>query len=163
MSAPKLLIRKRMLQIQGRVRPTCFVQALVEPALQSLLETYFPTETLFRRAAYSMSWPVGTITIPPSLTPSLNSFLKNDACPEINVKTLIAGQMYQGANAWEMMTFELIAKVAFDNLLQLIASAAQFDSDVFYAGSKAVAQIEAFVADAFDDAAAGETAPRAAA
>lgn len=163
MTAPKLLIRKRMLQIQGRVRPTCFVQALLEPGIQGLLETYFPTETLFRRAAYSLNWPEGTIAIPPSLAPSLNSFLKNDACPEVNVKTLVTGQMYQAANVWEMMTFELVAKVAFDNLLQLIASAGQLNRDIFYAGSTQAAELAAFEADASAEAKAGEPAPREAA
>ena len=159
MSAPKLLIRKRMLQIQGRVRPTCFVQAVVASAVQASLESNFSNETLFRRAAYSTNWPEGTLPVPPSLAPALGALLKNDACPEITVKTLLAGQLYQGNNAWDMMTFELIAKVAFDNLVQLVGSVMELDRDVFYSGS--AVEPEILVAE---DAAAGvESAPRQAA
>jgi hypothetical protein len=148
----KLLIRKRMVQVQGKVRPVCFVQAIVEPAIQSALEAQFTTETLFRRAAYSQSWPQGTIKIPAPLAPSLSALLKNDACPEITVKTLLAGQSYQGANAWEMMSFELIAKVAFDNLLELIATVRQLDQDLYYFGSAPSVDLSAFESDAAADA-----------
>ena len=33
---------------------------------------------------------------------------------------MLAGQMQQGVNVWEMLSFELVAKVAFDNLVQLV-------------------------------------------
>ncbi len=150
MTAAKLLIRKRMVNVQGKVRPTCFVQAMIEPAAQAVLETHFAAEALFRRAAYSQSWPSGTIAIPAAIAPSLATFLKNDACPEITVKTLLAGQSFQGANAWEMMNFELIAKVAFDNLLELTRTALQLDRDVFYFSSSP--DQSAFEADAVTDA-----------
>jgi len=159
-SAAKLLIRKRMVNIQGKVRPTCFVQAVVDPAVQAALETHFMTETLFRRAAYSQSWPEGTIKIPPAVAPSLAAFLKNDACPEITVKTILAGQLYQGANAWEMMCFELIAKVAFDNLLELMRSVMQLDRDVFFPGS--AHDLSAFEADAASDASEAQSSVAAA-
>ncbi|MFA7308036.1 MAG: hypothetical protein WC026_15335 [Hyphomicrobium sp.] len=158
----KLLIRKRMVNVQGKVRPACFVQAIVEPAAQAALETHFSTETLFRRAAYSQSWPEGTIKIPASIAPSLATFLKNDACPEIAVKTLLAGQSYQGANAWEMMSFELIAKVAFDNLLELSRTALELDRDVDYFGSAAGNDLPAFEADAASDALASQSSVAAA-
>jgi hypothetical protein len=151
--AAKLLIRKRMLQAQGKVRPTCFVQAIVEPGVRDALETCFAQDTLFRRASYSQSWPEGTIKIPPSLGPALAAFLKNDACPEITVKTLLAGQSHQGANAWEMMSFELIAKVAFDNLLQLIAAAVELDREIHYLGTARVSDLADFAADTAADAA----------
>jgi hypothetical protein len=125
-----------MLHIQGRMRPCCFVQAVVDPALQGgVLEKYFLAEALFRRAAYSQSWPEGAAKIPASLAPALSSLLKNDACPEITVKTMLSGQMLQGATVWEMMSFEFIAKVAFDNLVQLVATITELDRDVFYAGA----------------------------
>ncbi len=166
MTAAKLLIRKRMVNIQGKVRPACFVQAIVAPAAQIALETHFATEALFRRAAYSQSWPEGTVKIPASIAPSLAAFLKNDACPEITVKTLLAGQSYQGANAWEMMSFELIAKVAFDNLLELSRTTMQLDRDVHYFGATPAADLgddlPAFEADAATDAPASQSSVAAA-
>jgi hypothetical protein len=154
MAAPKLSIRKRMLQTQGKVRPTCSVQAVVEPATRGVLETHFLGETLFRRAAYSLTWPEGTHKIPAPLAPSLAAFLKNDACPEITVKTLLSGQTHQGANAWEVMSFELIAKVAFDNLVALIATAREFDHEIFYTGASAVTETQEFEADTSAEVAA---------
>jgi hypothetical protein len=147
MTPPKLLIRKRMIAVQGRPRPSCFVQAQVDPAIQSVLESYFLNETLFRRGAYATSWPEGTAKIPPALAPAMASLLKNDACPEISVKTLLGGQMHPAANAWEMMAFELIAKVAFDNLMQLVVSVIELDRDVHYLGSSAAADLAEFEAD----------------
>jgi hypothetical protein len=157
-TAAKLLIRKRMASIQGKVRPTCFVQAIVEPAAQTALESFFSNETLFRRAAYSQSWPQGTVGIPAPLAPSLTAFLKNDACPEITVKTLLAGQSYQSNNAWEMMSFELIAKVAFDNLLELTRSATELDRDIYYMGSSSGPDLAAFETDAESDTEAQSSA-----
>jgi hypothetical protein len=145
--APKLLIRKRMQQIQGRSRPCCFVQAIVEPAARETLEKHFSSETLFRRASYSQSWPQGSVPVPPSLAPAVSAFLKNDACPEISVKTLLAGQMHQGASVWEMMSFELIAKVAFDNLLHLVATVSELDRDIYYSGSSSAGAVAAFETD----------------
>lgn len=162
MTAAKLLIRKRMLQTQGKVRPTCAVQAVVDPTVQAALEAHFATETLFRRAAYSQSWPDGTIKIPAPLAPSLAAFLKNDACPEITVKTLLAGQSYQAANAWEMMSFELIAKVAFDNLLELTRAVSQLNRDIYYIGSAPGADLSAFEADAAAEATAAQSSDAAA-
>jgi hypothetical protein len=148
LTAPKLLIRKRMLHIQGRMRPCCFVRAVLDPALQSVLEKHFLAEALFRRAAYSQCWPEGTLKIPPSLAPSLSALLKNDACPEITVKTILVGQTLQGANAWEMLSFELIAKVAFDNLVQLVVAVTELERDVYYAGALPAVEVTAdFEAD----------------
>lgn len=150
MAAPKLLIRKRMQSIQGRVRPCGHVQALVDPALQALLEEHFLAEALFRRSAYSASWPAGAIAIPAALAPAMGSFLKNDACPEITVKTMLSGQHYQGATIWELMCFELVAKLSFDNMLALIESVSQFSHDVIYSGpmSLVVDDVCAFERDA---------------
>jgi hypothetical protein len=160
--AAKLLIRKRMLQAQGKVRPTCFVQAVVDGGVRGPLEAHFAQETLFRRAAYSQSWPDGTIAVPASLAPYLAAFLKNDACPEITVKTLLAGQSHQGANAWEMMSFELIAKVAFDNLLELMATVRQLDQELRYFGSAPGSDLSAFENDAAVDATTAQSSDVAA-
>ena len=162
MPAAKLLIRKRMLQAQGKVRPTCFVQAVVDGGVRGPLEAHFAQETLFRRAAYSQSWPDGTIGVSASLAPYLAAFLKNDACPEITVKTLLAGQSHQGANAWEMMSFELIAKVAFDNLLQLISAAGELDREIYYAGMAPASALSDSEADAAADAPDASTSVAAA-
>jgi hypothetical protein len=145
--APKLLIRKRMLHIQGRMRPCCFVQAIVDPVIQGVLEKHFLSEALFRRASYSTNLPEAAVKIPPSLAPALSALLKNDACPEITVKTMLAGQMQQGVNVWEILSFELIAKVAFDNLVQLVATIIDLDRDIFYAGNAPVVETAHFEAD----------------
>ncbi len=158
MAAPKLVIRKRMQFIQGKVRPCCWVQASVEPELRAVLDEHFLNEPLFKRAAYAQFWPEGALAIPAALAPSLNNFLKNDACPEITVKNLLQGQLHQGANAWEMMSFELVAKLAFENFLAIAAMATELNCDLVYEGAAAVppmvfsaddavAQLEALAAE----------------
>ena len=146
MTAPLLIIRKRMQHIQGKVRACCYVQAIVAPEIQAALEEHFQTENLFRRVAYSASWPDGALAIPAALAPALSAFLKNDACPEINVKTLLAGQMHQGASVWEMMSFEFVAKLAFENFLAVAATVSELGRDVVYTGS-AAGDMAAFNAD----------------
>ncbi|NOT70515.1 MAG: hypothetical protein HOP09_04275 [Hyphomicrobium sp.] len=75
-------------------------------------------------------------------------FLKNDACPEIAVKTILAGQLHQGANVWEMMAFEFISKIAFDNFAALVQMIGEMGTDVVYAGNGvAITNIEQFDAD----------------
>lgn len=140
--AAKLLIRKRMQFIQGKTRPCCFVQAFVEPDVQAVLEEHFITDQLFKRAAYANSWPKGAIEIPAALAPALSTFLKNDACPEITVKTLLAGQLHQGANVWEMMAFELIGKLAFDNFVALCATVGDLKRDIYYEGVNAAPDLD---------------------
>lgn len=135
MAAAQLIIRKRMLLIQGKTRPCCHVQALVEPSVQAVIEEHFVTEPLFKRAAYAQSWPKGAIEPSPVIVPALNTFLKNDACPEITVKTMLAGQLHQGSNVWEMMAFELIAKLAFDNLLGLCETVLELDRELVFEGT----------------------------
>jgi hypothetical protein len=152
MAAPRLVIKKRMQFIQGKVRPTCHVQAFVEPKLQTILEEHFATEALFKRSAYSANWPATAIPVPAPLTSAMGNFLKNDACPEITVKTMLAGQMYQGTNAWEMLSFELAAKLSFDNFLALVQAAYELDRDVIYVGLGNDVDIATFEADADSDA-----------
>lgn len=146
MSVPKLVIRKRMLFIQGKVRPCCYVQLSVEPGLRAALDEHFLNEPLFKRAAYSTSWPAGALAIPAALAPHVQSFLKNDACPEITIKTMLAGQMFQGANTWEMMCFEFIAKLAFENFLGMAKSISEMGRDVVYEG-EVIEDLQAFNAD----------------
>ncbi len=147
MAAPKLVIRKRMQFIQGKVRPCCWVQVDVAPELRTVLDEHFLNESLFKRAAYAQFWPEGALAVPAAVAPSLNNFLKNDACPEITVKTLLQGQLHQGANAWEMMSFEFVAKLAFENFLAIATMATELNCDLVYEGAAAVAPI-VFSADA---------------
>jgi len=148
MAVAKLVIKKRMQFIQGKNRPCCFVQALVDPETQAVPEEHFRTDQLFKRAAYAQFWPKGAIEVPAALAPALATFLKNDACPEITVKTLMAGQLHQGANVWEMMAFELIAKLAFDNFLALCDTIADLKRDVIFEGSNAKPQFDFATDDA---------------
>lgn len=135
MAPAKLVIRKGMFLIQGKVRACCNVQAIVDPRVRPILDEHFLGEPLFKRTAYSAAWPAGALPVPAALAPSLSALLKNDACPEITVKTLLAGQLHQGANAWEMMSFEFIAKLAFDNFLAIIQTVNEMGSDVIYTGN----------------------------
>jgi hypothetical protein len=146
--AAKLLIRKRMQFIQGKTRPCCFIQAFVEPDVQAVLEEHFLTDQLFKRAAYANCWPKGAIEVPAALSPALATFLKNDACPEITVKTMLTGQLHQGSNIWEMMAFELIAKLAFDNFLALCATVGDLKRDIYYEGSDHLLEIDFSAEDA---------------
>ena len=147
MSAPKLVIKKKMLFIQGKVRPCCQVQAFVSPELQAALDEHFHAETLFKRAAYASSWPANALEVPAALAPALSAFLKNDACPEITVKTITASQMHQAANVWEMMAFEFIAKLAFENFLALSRTVSELGVDVIYDGVTQGGDLAAFTAD----------------
>ena len=148
MSRPKLIIKKKMLLIQGKVRPCCQAQAVVTPQLQAVLDEHFAGEALFKRAAYAQAWPKGALEVPPFIAPAISAFLKNDACPEITVRTLTQAQLHQGANVWEMMAFEFIAKLAFDNFVGLCATASELGRDVIYEGiTAAAADLEAFKAD----------------
>ena len=150
MPSPHLIIRKRMQLIQGKVRACCYVQAFVPADMQAVLEEQFLSEALFKRASYSASWPKGALAIPPAIAPSVAALLKNDACPEITVKTLLSGQLHQAANVWEMMSFEFIAKLAFENFMALARTAVELDHDIVYVSTETTtlpADLAAFEAD----------------
>ena len=135
MTSPKLVIRKGMFLIQGKVRACCNIQATVSPDLRAKLEENFMSEPLFKRAAYSSAWPDGALSIPPAIAPHLSALLKNDACPEITVKTLLAGQLHQAANMWEMMSFEFIGKLAFENFRAMCVSIEEMGHDIIFLGA----------------------------
>lgn len=159
MSQPKLIIKKGMFNIQGKVRACCNIQAFVTPELRAKLEENFLNEPLFKRAAYATTWPEGALAIPAAIAPHVSALLKNDACPEITVKTILAGQLHQGANVWEMMSFEFIGKLAFDNFTALTAAVAEMGSDVIYEGNgKISTDLTAFAADAAADQAGADLA-----
>ena len=148
MAAPKLVIKKRMQFIQGKTRPCCHIQAFVDGEVRAALDEFFLNDQLFKRAAYAQYWPEGAIQVPAPLAPAMSNFLKNDACPEITVKTLLAGQLHQGATVWEMMAFELIAKLAFDNFLALCETTLDLKRDVVFEGSQAAPHFDFTTDDA---------------
>lgn len=143
MQAPILRIRKKILTIQGKVRPCVQVQAYVDPRLQSTLVEHFGNEPLFKKSMYAGGLPEGATPPTASLAPMLAGFLKNDACPEISVKTLLAGQMHQASGAWEMLSFEFIAKRAFDSLVELATCVSELGTETYYAPSGADAAMHA--------------------
>jgi hypothetical protein len=132
MTAPRLMIRKAMVDIQGKIKPCIQVQADIDPAMSEKILKSFATENLFRRASYSQGFPVGVPTPAASLAPHLTAFIKNDACPEITVKTLLAGQMQQCASIWEVIAFEYIAQRAFDSLCEVMKAASEIGTETTY-------------------------------
>lgn len=146
MSSAKLMIRKGMVNIQGRNRPCIQVQAMVGPAMTAALTEHFSSENLFKRSSYSMGLPAGVPLPPPSIAPHLFNLIKNDACPEITVKTILAGQLYQGQTIWEMMAFEYVAKRAYDALIDMMACVSQLQTETSYSGTGP--DLATFAADA---------------
>lgn len=145
MAAPRLLIRKVMLNIQGRIRPCIQVQADVAPELAAKLSEHFLQENLFKRSSYAQGWPVGVPAPAPAIAPHLANFIKNDACPEITVKTILAGQMHQCQGIWEMMAFEYVAQRAFDSLCSMMLTVAEIGIETVY--TPIGSDIAAFAAD----------------
>lgn len=132
MQEPVLMIRKKVLNIQGRNRPCVQVQAIIDPAIQAILMEHFFNEPLFKRTMYQSGLPEGVVPPGPSLATHLSAFIRNDACPEIAVKTILAGQMYQASGIWEVIAFEYLAKRAFDSLVAMIVSVAELGSETYY-------------------------------
>ena len=158
MTTPKLLIRKGMIQIQGRTRPSIQVQAIVDERLAALLMEHFANDPLFKRTMYINGFGDGPGAPGRSLQPLMSSFLKNDACPEISVKTLLAGQSYQGNSLWDLGCFEYIARRAFDALVEMLAIAAELGRETAYGGP----DLAAFEADTTEEIAIGRLRPAAA-
>ena len=122
------------MNIQGRNRPVVQIQAEVDPAIREPLSEHFINENLFKRSSYASGFPQGVPLPSPSVAPHLGNMLKSDACPEITVKTILAGQNYQANGIWDMMAFEYVAKRAFDNLLDVIATVAELKTETIYRG-----------------------------
>ncbi len=59
--------------------------------------------------------------------------LKNDACPEITVKTILAGQLFQAQSVWEMKAFEYIACRAFDSFVDFTQTVVELGTETTYA------------------------------
>lgn len=132
MSSAKLMIRKGMVTLQGRNRPHVQVQAIVDPGVHAVLLEHFSSENLFKRSSYANGLPAGVPLPPPSLSPHLIAFIKNDACPEITVKTILAGQLQQCMGIWDAMVFEYIAKRAFDALVDMMVSVNELQTETHY-------------------------------
>lgn len=134
MSTPQLVIRKAMMDVGGKPRPVIQVQAVFDPALTSRLNELFGTEILFKRAVYAQGFPEGSPVPSPGMAPALGAFLKNDACPEVTVKSLLAGQKVQTNSMWDIVAFEYIAKRCFDNLCEFAAGVAELGTEKHYFG-----------------------------
>ena len=137
MQAPKLLIRKGMVVVQGRNRPCIQVLAVVDPVLKAKLDELFASENLFKRSAYSNGFPAGTPLPSGPLSPHVAAMLKSDACPEVTVKTILAGQLFQANSVWEMKAFEYIAQRAFDSLVDFCATVVELGRETTYAPPEA--------------------------
>lgn len=153
---PRLMIRKGMMNIQGRNRPVVQVQAILDPSVQGVLVEHFINENLFKRSSYASGFPQGVPMPPPSVVPHLGNMLKSDACPEITVKTILAGQTYQALGIWDLMAFEYIAKRAFDNLIDVLACTIELKTETIYFGPNSDGA--AFIADMAADAVAAPAA-----
>lgn len=147
MSRPRLVIRKGMIDVNGKPKPAISVQAFLDPAVQEKLLEQFSTEILFKRAVYAQGFPAGTPVPSPAMAPALNAFLRNDACPEISVKSLLAGQMVQSNSIWDVVAFEFVAERAYDSLCELARAVAEFGREKCYFG-RSPADLRAFEADA---------------
>ncbi len=155
MTAPQLTITRSMQMVHGKLRPIIGVRAVIAPDDQATLLEHFAAETLFKRTAYANGFSDGGLQPSPALSRMLANFVRNDACPEITVKTLVAGQKYEGSGLWDLMCFAFIAKRSFDGLVELAAAARGFKAPEAYDGfdveaptqALAPADVLAFVAD----------------
>lgn len=156
MQPPKLAIRKGVVMIQGRNRPCIQITAVVDPNVRKTLDEHFLEVNLFKRSAYAQGFPEGTPVPQPTLAPHLGALIKNDACPEITVKTILAGQLFQGQTLWEVKAFEYIGQRAFDSLVDIISTVVEFGREVIYQPEAAIhlANAVAFAADAAAEVAA---------
>jgi hypothetical protein len=133
MRAPVLKIRKKVLNLKGQDRPCVQVLADVDSNAKAALEQYFLEVNLFKRTMFSNGCPKELPQPEPELMPHLMAFVRDDACPEISVKTLLGGQLYQAKGPWDLMSFEYIAKRSFDSLMVLLACIGEMGREVEYA------------------------------
>ena len=147
MMAPKLLIAKRMVTIHGKARPCAFIRAEIEPVDKAKLLEDFANEPLFKRVAYANGFADGGAQPSPALSRMLSNFVKNDACPEITVRTILAGQRFEGAGIWDIECFVFIAKRAFDALAEVAAGVRTFETEIAYFGFGVSDDLVAFAAD----------------
>jgi hypothetical protein len=147
MTTQQLSITKSMRLAHGKLRPFIEVKSHIPDATKAFLLENFATETLFKRTAYANGFADGGLQASPALARMLLNFVRNDACPEITVKTLTSGQSYEGANLWDILCFEFVAKRSFDSLLELADGAAGFGITQPYLGFGLEADRLRFAAD----------------
>lgn len=133
MRAPVLKIRKKVLDIQGQMRPCVQVQAIVDDDVRKVLEENFLNVILFKRTMFAAGIPDGTPMPEAPLRPLVNNFIKDEACPELSVKSILSGQLYQAKDPWEVMCFEWVGKRAFDALALMITCATEMGTETEYA------------------------------
>jgi hypothetical protein len=147
MSAPSLKIVKRMVVIHGKARPVIEVKAEIGAIERAFLLEHFANENLFKRTAYASGFSDGGLQASPPLSRMLNHFVKNDACPEVTVKTLTNGQKFEGSGLWDLQCFEFVAKRSFDALVELAEGVRSFDGANLYFGFGVTADMAAYAAD----------------
>jgi len=133
MRAPVLKIRKKVLDVQGQMLPCVQVQAIVDDQVRAILEESFSSVILFKRTMFAAGIPDGMTMPEPALTPLLLNFLKKEDCPELSVKSILSGQLYQAKDPWEVLCFEWIGKRSFDALTLMIVCAAELGTETEYA------------------------------
>lgn len=158
MTTQRLSITKSMQMIHGKLRPIADVRAHVDARAAAFLLEHFSNETLFKRTAYANGFTDGGLQASPPLARMLANFIKNDACPEITVKTLLAGQKYEGAGMWDIQCFEFVAKRAFDGLAELAEGVSGFMAPELYHGFGTTPAVAAFHTDTVLEMAAAPAA-----
>ncbi len=133
MRAPVLKIRKKVLEVQGQMRPCVQVQAIVDDEVRALLKENFSSVIIFKRTMFAAGMPEGATKPEPALAPLLMSFLKREDCPELSVKSILSGQLYQAKDPWEVLCFEWIGKYAFDALILMMVCATEMGTETEYA------------------------------
>lgn len=156
MQVPKLMIRKGLVAIQGGKRPAIQIFAILDPALKAKLVESYLNENLFKRSSFASGLPDGLLPPPASLATHVAGMVKNDACPEITVKTILNGQVFQGQTLWEVKAFEYFACRAFDALVELLGTVVEMERQTYYtpAGAQLLSDAEAFYADTVAELAA---------
>lgn len=145
MRAPVLKIRKKVLEIENRKRPCVQVQALVDDEVRKVLDQDFLDVVLFKRTLFANGIPAHVPQPEPMLYPQLANFIKDDACPELTVKSILSGQLYQAKDPWGVLCFEWIGKRAFDALALMLTCAKEMGTETEYALESAEADTPAAV------------------
>jgi len=149
MATHELRIIKRIVQVQGRSKPMCEVKAIIPATEAKLLVENFGNEPLFRRTAYPNGFGDCGYDIHPSLARMLANFVRNDACPEVLVKTLVNGQRFEANTIWDVLCFEFCVKLGFDALVELCQGIRELDETIIYRGKGTeAANLDTFAADA---------------
>lgn len=133
MRAPVLKIRKKVLDVQGHMRPCVQVQAIVDDEVRQILEQDFNETILFKRTLFSNGISDRFPQPEPMLFPLLTNFVKSDTCPEISVRSILSGQLYQAKDPWEVLCFEWIGKRAFDSMVLMMICATEMGTETEYA------------------------------